>query len=195
MSQSLCVCPAWQYDYLGSSAKFGYIQYSDQCQYLGNCPPSPNPILTLNCYQLTVVELGEGKVGSYSDTDIDPNILLIYSNDPSLSPYLQNNNIVQNKFKPFTLIIKHFVCTVWHLFFSSRIFLDWTLLIKNFHYYLTGTYQSEATWNILKHSLPIKCTAWSILLPIKISNCCSDSYFILQQIAYAFLLSPHTYIH
>ena len=92
-------------------------------------------------------------------------------------------------------IIKQFVYTVWHLFFSSRIFLDRTLLIKNFHYYITGTYQSEATWNILKHSLPIKCTAWSILLPIKISNCCSDSYFILQQIAYAFLLSPHTYIH
>ena len=116
--------------------------------------PSPNPILTLNCYQLTVVELGEGKVDSCSDTDIDPNILLFYLNDPSLSPYLQNNN-------------KQFVYTVWHLFFSSRIFLDWTLLIKNFHYYITGTYQSEATWNILKHSLPIKCTAWSILLPIK----------------------------
>ena len=49
-------------------------------------------------------------------------------------------------------IIKHFICIVWHLFFSSRIFLDWTLLIKNFHYYITGTYQSEATWNILKHS-------------------------------------------
>ena len=34
--------------------------------------PSPNPTLTLTCCQLTVVELGEGKVGSCPDTDIDP---------------------------------------------------------------------------------------------------------------------------
>ena len=69
---------------------------------------------------------------SCSDTDIDPNILLIYLNDPSLSPYLQNNN------KTIRLYCLTFI-------FSSRIFLDRTLLIKNFHYYITGTYQSEAT--------------------------------------------------
>ena len=34
--------------------------------------PSPNPALTLSCYQLTFVELGEGWVGSCPDTDIDP---------------------------------------------------------------------------------------------------------------------------
>ena len=34
--------------------------------------PSPNPTLTLTCYQLTVVELREGYVGSCPDTDIDP---------------------------------------------------------------------------------------------------------------------------
>ena len=33
--------------------------------------PSLNPTLTSTCYQLTVVELGEGKVGSCPDT-IDP---------------------------------------------------------------------------------------------------------------------------
>ena len=33
---------------------------------------SPSPKLTLTCYQLTVVELGEGQVGSCPDTDIDP---------------------------------------------------------------------------------------------------------------------------
>ena len=37
--------------------------------------PSPNPTLTLACYQLTVVELGEGEVGSCPDTDIDPRTL------------------------------------------------------------------------------------------------------------------------
>ena len=34
--------------------------------------PSPNPKLTLTCYQLTFVELGEGQVGSCPVTDIDP---------------------------------------------------------------------------------------------------------------------------
>ena len=34
--------------------------------------PSPNPISTLTCYQWTVFGLGEGKVCSFSDTDIDP---------------------------------------------------------------------------------------------------------------------------
>ena len=34
--------------------------------------PSPNPALTLNCYQLTFIELGEGWVGSCPDSDIDP---------------------------------------------------------------------------------------------------------------------------
>ena len=38
---------------------------TDQYQYLGNCPPTPNPTLT-------VVELGEGWVGSCPDNDIDP---------------------------------------------------------------------------------------------------------------------------
>ena len=33
-------------------------EYLDQYQYLGNCPPTPP--LTLICYQLTVVELGQG---------------------------------------------------------------------------------------------------------------------------------------
>ena len=37
--------------------------------------PLPNPTLTLNCCQLTVVELGEGWVGSCPDTDIDPGSL------------------------------------------------------------------------------------------------------------------------
>ena len=47
------------------------IKSVDQYQYLGNCPPTP----PLTCYQLTVVESGEGSVGSCSDTDIDPNLL------------------------------------------------------------------------------------------------------------------------
>ena len=34
--------------------------------------PSPNPTLTLTCYQLAVVRLGEGQMGSCPDTDIDP---------------------------------------------------------------------------------------------------------------------------
>ena len=34
--------------------------------------PSPNPTLTLTCYQLTVVVVGEGWVGSCSDNNIDP---------------------------------------------------------------------------------------------------------------------------
>ena len=47
------------------------IEIADQYQYLGNCPPTPNPTLTLTCCQLTVVELGEGQMGSCPDTDID----------------------------------------------------------------------------------------------------------------------------
>ena len=34
--------------------------------------PSLNPTLTLTCYQLTFVGLGEGQVCSYSETKIDP---------------------------------------------------------------------------------------------------------------------------
>ena len=41
------------------------MKKTDQYQYLGNCPPTPNPTLT-------VVELGEGQVGSCPDNDIDP---------------------------------------------------------------------------------------------------------------------------
>ena len=41
--------------------------------------PSPNPTLTLNCCQLIVVELGEGWVGSCSDTNIDPDDLRGFS--------------------------------------------------------------------------------------------------------------------
>ena len=44
---------------------------SDQYQYLPTYP-SPNPTLTLTCYQLTIVEFGEGQVSSCPDTDIDP---------------------------------------------------------------------------------------------------------------------------
>ena len=50
--------------------KFGSISVSGQLPTY----PSPNPTLTLSCYQLTVVELGEGLVGSCPDTDIDPKI-------------------------------------------------------------------------------------------------------------------------
>ena len=39
--------------------------------------PSPNPTLTLTCYQLTVVGLREGLVCNFFDTDIDP--ILVYS--------------------------------------------------------------------------------------------------------------------
>ena len=39
--------------------------------------PSPNPTLTLTCYQLTVVGLREGLVCSFFDTGIDP--ILVYS--------------------------------------------------------------------------------------------------------------------
>ena len=35
-------------------------------------PPPPYPKLTLTCYQLTIVGLGEGYVCSCLDTDIDP---------------------------------------------------------------------------------------------------------------------------
>ena len=41
--------------------------------------PSPNATLTLTCCQLIVVELGEGWVGSCSDTDIDPDDLRGFS--------------------------------------------------------------------------------------------------------------------
>ena len=34
--------------------------------------PSPDPKVTLTCYQLTVIGLGEGQVRSCSGTDIDP---------------------------------------------------------------------------------------------------------------------------
>ena len=34
--------------------------------------PSPNPTLTLSCYQLTVVVLGEEWVSTCSDTGMDP---------------------------------------------------------------------------------------------------------------------------
>ena len=49
----------------------------DQYQYLGNCPPNP-PLnsTTVNWQQVKVnVGLGEGKVGSCPDTDIDPQSL------------------------------------------------------------------------------------------------------------------------
>ena len=39
--------------------------------------PSPNPTLTLTCYQLTVIGLREGLVCSFFDTGIDP--ILVYS--------------------------------------------------------------------------------------------------------------------
>ena len=50
---------------------FGSISVSRQLPTY----PSLNPTLTLTCYQSTVVELGEGYVGSCPDTDIDPTIL------------------------------------------------------------------------------------------------------------------------
>ena len=50
------------------SVKIGSMSVSDQLSTY----PSPNPTLILTCYQLTVVELGEEKVCSCSDTDIDP---------------------------------------------------------------------------------------------------------------------------
>ena len=37
----------------------------------GQLPTYPSPNLTLTCYQLTVVGLGEGQAGSCPDTDID----------------------------------------------------------------------------------------------------------------------------
>ena len=49
--------------------KIGSISVSGQLP----THPSPNPTLTLTCCQLTIVELGEGQVGScHADTDIDP---------------------------------------------------------------------------------------------------------------------------
>ena len=47
--------------------KMGSISVSGQLP-----TPSSNPTVTLNCCQLTIVELGEGQVGSCPDTDIDP---------------------------------------------------------------------------------------------------------------------------
>ena len=38
--------------------------------------PSPNPTLTLTCYQLTEVVVGEGWVGSCSGNNIDPKKLV-----------------------------------------------------------------------------------------------------------------------
>ena len=37
-------------------------------------PPPPYPTLTLTCYQLTIVGLGEGYVRSCLGTDIDPSV-------------------------------------------------------------------------------------------------------------------------
>ena len=37
--------------------------------------PSPDPTLALTCYYMIVVELGEGQVCSFSDTDIDSKCL------------------------------------------------------------------------------------------------------------------------
>ena len=53
--------------------KFGSISVSGQLPTY----PSPNPTLTSNCCQLTVVDLGEGQVGSCLElpTDIDPKVL------------------------------------------------------------------------------------------------------------------------
>ena len=45
--------------------------------FLLRTDPSPNPTLTLTCYQLTVVGLREGLVCSFFDTGIDP--ILVYS--------------------------------------------------------------------------------------------------------------------
>ena len=42
---------------MGTDGSFGSISVSGQLPTY----PSPNPTLTLTCYQLTVVELGEGK--------------------------------------------------------------------------------------------------------------------------------------
>ena len=53
---------------------FGSISVSGQLPTY----PSPNATLTLTCYQLTIVELGKGQVGSYPDTvtDTDPKFLI-----------------------------------------------------------------------------------------------------------------------
>ena len=56
-----------------------YEEFSDQYQYLGNCPPT-HPLTQqqsidnkLGLMLINVNGLGEGSVGSCSDTDIDPN--------------------------------------------------------------------------------------------------------------------------
>ena len=64
---------------------------------------SPNSTLTLTCYQLTVVELGEGWVHSCSDTGIDLTIQLSIRTTQS-SP--QICVVVQNELLHFTSIIK-----------------------------------------------------------------------------------------
>ena len=46
----------------------GSISLSEQLRTY----PSPDPTLTLTCYHLPVVGLGEGWVCSYTETDIDP---------------------------------------------------------------------------------------------------------------------------
>ena len=51
--------------------------------------PSPNPTtLTLPCYPLNVVGLGEGLVGSCLDTDTDPSSP---STPPSICPYIHSH--------------------------------------------------------------------------------------------------------
>ena len=64
---------------------------------------SPNSTLTLTCYQLTVVELGDGWVHSCSDTGIDLTIQLSIRTTQS-SP--QICVVVQNELLHFTSIIK-----------------------------------------------------------------------------------------
>ena len=58
---------------LSVHSKSGSISVSGQLPTF----PSPNPTLALTCCQLTVVELGEGQVGSCPDTDIDPDIVSV----------------------------------------------------------------------------------------------------------------------
>ena len=42
-------------------------------------PPPPYPTLTLTCYQLTIVGLGEGYVRSCLGTDIDPSVQYFFN--------------------------------------------------------------------------------------------------------------------
>ena len=64
---------------------------------------SPNSTLTLTCYQLTVVELGEGWVHSCSDTGIDLTIQLYIRTTQS---FPQICVVVQNELLHFMSIIK-----------------------------------------------------------------------------------------